>query len=227
MDRDQKRSFKDEIYDQFARIGKAFSSARRLELIDLLAQCERSVEELAEETGMSVANTSRHLQVLRRERLVRRRKEGTYVYYTLAGSEVYRAWKAVRSLAESRLAEIEDTVERYLTDRDQLEALTTEELEERLEEENVILLDVRPEDEYRSGHIPGARSVPVDKLETRFDELPEEGEVVAYCRGPYCVFSDEAVRRLQDEGRTARRLEGGLPDWAAEGRPVENDSHSL
>lgn len=226
MDRDQKRSFKDEIYDQFARIGKAFSSARRLELIDLLAQCERSVEELADETDMSVANTSRHLQVLRRERLVRRRKEGTYVYYTLAGTEVYRAWKAVRSLAESRLAEIEETVERYLTDREQFEAITTDELEDRLEKDNVILLDVRPEEEYQSSHIPGARSVPVDKLETRIDELPEEGEIVAYCRGPYCVFSDEAVRRLHGKGRRAHRLEGGLPDWAAEGRPVEDSAQS-
>lgn len=226
MDRDRKRSFKEEIYDQFARIGKAFSSARRLELIDLLAQTERSVEELAEETGMSVANTSRHLQVLRRERLVRRRKEGTYVYYTLAGTEVYDAWKAVRALAESRLAEIEDTVQRYLSDREQLEALTTEELEDRLAEDGVIVLDVRPEEEYRSGHIPGARSVPVDRLESRLDELPEEGEIVAYCRGPYCVFSDEAVRRLQEEGRTAHRLEGGLPDWEAEGRPVEESASS-
>ncbi len=226
MDRDQKRSFKDEIYDQFARIGKAFSSARRLEVIDLLAQCERSVEELAEETGMSVANTSRHLQVLRRERLVRRRKEGTYVYYSLAGSEVFQAWTSVRSLAESRLAEVEDTVERYLTDRDQLEALTPDELEDRLEKDDVILLDVRPEEEYRTGHIPGARSVPVDTLEARLEELPDDGEVVAYCRGPYCVFSDEAVRRLQEEGWTARRLEGGLPDWAAEGRPVEGRSRS-
>lgn len=226
MDPERKRAFKDEIYEQFARIGKVFSSARRLELIDLLAQSERTVEELAEGTEMSVANTSRHLQVLRRERLVRRRKEGTYVYYSLAGKEVYRAWRALRVLGESRIAEIEDTVERYLTDRDQLEAITTEELEARMENEEVIVLDVRPEEEYRSGHIPGARSVPVDRLEDRLEELPEEEEIVAYCRGPYCVFSDDAVRRLQSEGRMARRLEGGLPDWEAEGRPVEQEPSS-
>lgn len=221
MEDSQKRSFKDEIYDQFARIGKAFSSARRLELVDLLAQTERTVEELAEETGMSVANTSRHLQVLRRERLVRRRKEGTYVHYTLAGPEVYRAWKAVRALAEVRLAEIDDTVRRYLTDRDQFEAVTAGELEARLDDEDVIVLDVRPTEEYRAGHIPGARSVPIDRLEEHLDALPEDKEVVAYCRGPYCVFSDAAVRRLRARGRKARRLEVGLPDWVAEGRPVE------
>jgi rhodanese-related sulfurtransferase len=224
MDNARKRSFKDEVYEQFARIGKAFSSASRLELIDLLAQGERAVEELAEETDMSVANTSRHLQVLRRERLVRRRKEGTYVYYTLAGSEVYRAWTAVRSLAESRLAEVEETVRRYLTDRKELEAVTAAELETRLEREDVIVLDVRPEAEYRDGHIPGAQSIPVDRLEEHLDQLPEGQEIVAYCRGPYCVYSDEAVRRLRSTGRSARRLDEGLPGWKAAGRPVETAS---
>jgi rhodanese-related sulfurtransferase len=220
MDNDRKRAFKDELYDQFARIGKAFSSASRLELIDLLAQRERTVDELAEETDMSVANTSRHLQVLKGERLVRRRKDGTRAYYTLAGPEVYRAWKAVRSLAESRLAEIEETVKRYLTDRDQMEALTAEELEQRLDSDDVLVLDVRPEAEYRAGHIPGARSLPVDQLEHRLDELPEDKEIVAYCRGPYCVYSDDAIRRLREEGYEARRLDGGLPDWTVEDREV-------
>lgn len=226
MDYDRKRSFKNAIYGQFARIGKAFSSASRLELIDLLAQGERTVEELAEATDLSVANTSRHLQVLRRERLVRRRKEGTYVHYTLAGPEVYRAWKAVRALAEARLAEVEETVRHYLTDRDQLEAVTAEELEARLDDEEMIVLDVRPEEEYQAGHIPGARSIPVDQLEAHLDELPEDKEIVAYCRGPYCVFSDEAVRQLRDTGRTAYRLKEGLPDWTAEDRPTEQHSHS-
>ncbi len=222
MDPAQKRSFKDEIYDQFARIGKALSSASRLELIDLLAQRERTVDELAEETDMSVANTSRHLQVLKGERLVRRRKEGTRAYYTLAGPEVYRAWKAVRTLAESRLPEIEETVRRYLTDRDKMEALSPEELEERIENDDILVLDVRPEEEYETGHIPGARSIPLNRLEERLGELPEEKEIVAYCRGPYCVYSDEAVRQLRDAGRDARRLTEGLPDWAVEGRPVED-----
>lgn len=222
MKPETKRAFKDRIYDQFARIGKAFSSPRRLELIDLLAQGERAVEELADATGMSVANTSRHLQVLRRARLVRRRKVGTYAHYGLAGPEVVEAWRAVRSLAESRLAEIEATVERFLDDREQFEAVSADELAARLDDEGVVVLDVRPEREYRAGHIAGARSVPLDELEDRIHELPPDVEIVAYCRGPYCVFSDEAVRRLRGHGLRASRLEEGLPDWAAEGRPVES-----
>jgi len=221
MDAERKRAFKDEIYEQFARIGKAFSSASRLELIDLLAQGERTVDELAEETEMSVANTSRHLQVLKGERLVRRRKEGTRAYYTLAGPEVYRAWKAVRTLAEARLAEVEETVKRYLSDREEMEALSPEELQERLEQDDVLVLDVRPEEEYEAGHIPGARSIPIDRLEARLEELPEDKDIVAYCRGPYCVYSDDAVRELREKGRNALRLTEGLPDWLVEGRPVE------
>jgi len=222
MENEQKRAFKDEIYEQFARIGKAFSSGSRLELIDLLAQQERTVDELAEETEMSVANTSRHLQVLKGERLVRRRKDGTRAYYRLAGPEVYRAWKAMRSLAETRLAEVEETVKRYLSDRDEMEALSQEELEERLERDDVLVLDVRPEEEFEAGHIPGARSIPVDRLEEHLDELPEDRDIVAYCRGPYCVYSDDAVRKLREKGRNARRLSGGLPDWLVEGRSVEH-----
>lgn len=221
MDNDRKRAFKDEIYEQFARIGKAFSSASRLELIDLMAQGERTVEELADETEMSVANTSRHLQVLKGERLVRRRKEGTRAYYTLAGPEVYRAWKAVRTLAEARLAEVEETVKRYLSDREEMEALSPEELEERLKRDDVLVLDVRPEEEYEAGHIPGARSIPIDQLAEHLEELPDDRDIVAYCRGPYCVYSDDAVRELREKGREAFRLTEGLPDWLVEGRPVE------
>lgn len=221
MEIEAKRAFKDEIYEQFARIGKAFSSASRLELIDLLAQRERRVDDLAEETGMSVANTSRHLQVLRRERLVQRRKDGTRAFYTLADPSVYRAWRALRALAETRLAEVETTVQHYLTDRASMTALSAEELKTRLERDDVILLDVRPEPEYDAGHIPGARSLPIDELAAHIEALPGGHEVVAYCRGPYCVYSDEAVRRLRDRGYEAHRLAGGLPDWAAAGHPVE------
>ena len=221
MENDQKRAFKDELYDQFARIGKAFSSASRLELIDLLAQCERTVDELAEETDMSVANTSRHLQVLKKDRLVRRRKEGTRAYYRLAGPEVYRAWRSMRAMAESRLSEIEETVQHYLSDREEMEALSPDELETRLQDDDVVVLDVRPEQEYATGHIPGAHSIPVDQIEDHLDELPEDKEIVAYCRGPYCVYSDDAVRHLREEGRTAYRLTEGLPDWAVTGRSVE------
>lgn len=220
MDAETKRSFKDELYEQFARIGKAFSSPKRLEMLDLLAQTERSVEALAEAMDMSVANTSRHLQMLRKERLVRRRKDGTYVYYALASPDVHRAWKAVRTLAEARLPAVKETVRRYLTDRDRLDAITADKLEERLESDETLVLDVRPAEEYRAGHIPGARSVPVDQLEERLDELPEGQEIVAYCRGPYCVYSDDAVRRLQENGLEARRLEEGIVDWVADGRPV-------
>ena len=226
MNKEQKRSFKEELYEQFARIGKALASPRRLELIDLLAQSERGVQELAAESEMSVANTSRHLQILRDERLVRTRKEGTYVYYRLASPEVYRAWQAVRAVGEARLADLDRVVERYLSDRDQFEAVTTEDLESRLDREEVVVLDVRPKAEYQAGHIPGARSIPVDELEGRLDELPEKQDIVAYCRGPYCVFSDEAVQKLQEAGRKALRLSGGLPDWGAEGRPVEDGRQS-
>ncbi|MFO8098019.1 MAG: metalloregulator ArsR/SmtB family transcription factor [Salinibacter sp.] len=221
MEKSQKRAFKDEIYEQFARIGKAFSSASRLELLDLMAQRERSVEELARETEMSVANTSRHLQVLKRERLVRRRKDGTRAYYTLADPEVYRAWKAVRTLAESRLAEVEETVRRYLSDRTHLDGITAEELERRIEEDDVLVLDVRPKEEYQAGHIPGARSLPIGQIEEHLKELPKDRAIVAYCRGPYCVYSDEAVRRLRADGHEAHRLRAGLSDWRADGRPVE------
>ena len=222
MDPDRKRSFKNELYDQFARMGKSFSSASRLELIDLLAQRERTVDELAEETDMSVANTSRHLQVLKKERLVRRRKEGTRAYYRLAGPEVYRAWRAMRAMAESRLAEIEETVQHYLSDREEMKALSPDELENRLQDDDVVVLDVRPEEEYETGHIPGAHSIPVDQIEDHLDELPDDKEIVAYCRGPYCVYSDDAVRHLREEGRTAYRLTEGLPGWAVTGRMVED-----
>ena len=222
MDPAKKRRFKTELYEQFARIGDAFSSPRRLEMIDLLAQSEWSVDELAGEMEMSSANTSRHLQILREAQLVNRRREGTYIYYSLADRRVYEAWKSVRELAESRLGDVRRVVEDYLSDRDELEEMTTAELAERLEQsgEDVLLLDVRPEREYREGHIPRARSLPVDELEDRLDELPEDREIVAYCRGPYCVFSDQAVEKLREAGFAARRLEEGLPDWTAEGHSV-------
>lgn len=221
MDKLKKRSFKNEVYEQFARIGKAFSSPARLELIDLLAQCERSVEELAEETDMSIANTSQHLQKLKSDRLVQRRKEGTRAYYSLPGPEVYLAWKAVRVLAESRLPEVDEAVEHYLSARDQLVALSPDELEQRIKQDDIVVLDVRPEEEYEAGHIPGARSAPLDELDEHIDDLPSDTDIAAYCRGPYCVYSDDAVRRLQDNGYDALRLTKGLPDWLVEGRPVE------
>jgi rhodanese-related sulfurtransferase len=216
------REFKDRLFGQFARIGKALSSPRRLEIVDLLAQGERTVEEIAGETAMSVASASQHLQVLKAARMVEARREGLYAHYRLADEDVFRTWQAVRALAESRLSEVDGVVDAYLDDRDALEAVDAAELMERLNDGSVIVLDVRPEEEYRAGHIPGALSVPVDALEAALQTLPRDREIVAYCRGPYCVFSDEAVALLGSRGFRARRLRQGLPDWRAGGFPVEN-----
>ena len=215
------REFKDRLFGQFARIGKALSSPRRLEIVDLLAQGERTVEEIAKETSMSVASASQHLQMLKAARMVETRREGLYMHYRLADEDVFRTWQAVRALAESRLSEVDVVVEAYLTDRDALEAVDSSDLLERLRDGSVVVLDVRPEEEYRAGHISGALSVPVDALEAALKILPRDREVIAYCRGPYCVFSDEAVAFLRARGYRARRLRQGLPDWRAAGMPVE------
>jgi rhodanese-related sulfurtransferase len=218
------RDFKDRRFEQFARIGKALASPKRLEILDLLAQGERTVEEIARETAMPVANASQHLQVLKGARMVEFRREGLYAYYRLADESVFRTWQAVRTLGETRLAEIDRVVETFLEDRDALEAVGAAALMERLSDGNVVVLDVRPEEEYRAGHIPGALSVPVDVLEGALQSLPKNKEIVAYCRGPYCVFSDEAVTLLRSRGYQARRLGEGLPDWRAKGLPVETAS---
>jgi rhodanese-related sulfurtransferase len=217
----ENREFKDRLFEQFARLGKALASPKRLEIVDLLAQGERSVEEIARETAMSVASASQHLQVLKAARMVEARREGLYIHYRLSDENVFRTWQAVRALGESRLAEVDRVVEAYLEDRAALEAVDATELMERLSEGSVVVLDVRPEKEYRAGHIPGALSVPLDALEAALQTLPREREVVAYCRGPYCVFSDEAVAFLRARGYRARRLRQGLPDWRAAGMPVE------
>jgi rhodanese-related sulfurtransferase len=221
MDAKAHREFKDRLFGHFARVGKALSNPRRLEIVDLLAQGERTVEEIARETSMSVASASQHLQALKAARMVEARREGRYMHYSLADEDVFRTWQAVRALAESRLSEIDGVVEAYLVDRDALEAVDASDLLERLRDGSVVVLDVRPEEEYRAGHIPGALSVPVDALEAALKTLPRDREVVAYCRGPYCVFSDEAVAFLRARGYRARRLRQGLPDWRAAGMPVE------
>src|SRR5215211_6508621 len=221
MDTSDHREFKDRLFEQFARVGKALANPRRLEIVDLLPQGERTVEEIAMETSMSVASASQHLQALKAARMVEVRREGLYMHYRLADEDVFRTWQAVRDLAESRLAEVDRMVEAYLEDRDALEAVDAIELMERLSDEGVVVLDVRPEEEYRAGHIPGALSVPVDTLEAALQTLPRDQEIVAYCRGPYCMFSDEAVALLRSRGYWARRLRQGLPDWRAAGMPVE------
>lgn len=212
---------KGRVFAQFERIGKALASSRRLELLDVLAQGERSVEDLHAETGMSVANTSQHLQVLRRARLVETRKDGSHVFYRLADERVFSLFQAVRDVAQSRLAEIDRITRDFREGSDHFEPVGMEELHERMRTDDIVLIDVRPPVEFASGHIPGARSIPGDEMEERLAEIPIGAEIVAYCRGPYCVIADEAVERLRREGRSARRLDLGFPDWKAAGFPVK------
>lgn len=216
-----KQEFKVRLFEEFARIGKALSSCRRLELLELLAQGERAVEELAVETGMSIANTSQHLQVLRSAYLVDVRRQGTYARYRLSDENVLRLWLNLREVGEMQLAEIERVVESFFKDRKGLAAITCEDLLQQLEAGSVVVLDVRPEQEYRSGHIRGARSIPVEELATRLKEISKKKMIVAYCRGPYCVFADDAVKTLRKQGLRATRLTEGFPDWKMRGFPVE------
>jgi rhodanese-related sulfurtransferase/DNA-binding transcriptional ArsR family regulator len=215
------RAAKTALFDAFARAAKALASGRRIELLDVLANGERTVEALAGEVGLSVANTSQHLQILRQAGLVSSRRAGTSVHYRLAAPEVFELWRTLRALAASRLAEVERLAAAYLGARDQLEPVTREELARRLENgDPVLVLDVRPAAEHAAGHLPGAVSIPVEELHRRMAELPRDREIVAYCRGPYCAFAHEAVELLRDEGFAARRLEDGLPEWQAAGLAV-------
>jgi rhodanese-related sulfurtransferase len=205
------------LFEQFARVGQALGSAARLELVDLLAQGERSVEDLARAAGLSVANASQHLQALRRAGLVEARRDGPRVIYRLAGPEIVRLWSDLRSVAAARLGDVERAARQYLGD--EVEALGHDELVERLRRGDVVVIDVRPRVEFAAGHIQGARSVPIEELEARLAELPPDAEVVAYCRGPYCVYAHEAVRRLRAAGHEARRLADGWPEWQLAGLP--------
>ena len=215
------RAAKTALFDAFARAAKALASGRRIELLDVLANGERTVEVLAGEVGLSVANTSQHLQVLRQAGLVTSQREGTSVHYRLAAPEVFDFWRALRTLAASRLAEVERLAAAYLDGRDQLEPVTRQELARRLQEgDDLVVLDVRPAAEHAAGHLPGAVSIPVDELRWRLAELPRDREIVAYCRGPYCAFAHDAVALLRQEGFEARRLEDGLPEWQAAGLAV-------
>ena len=215
------RAAKTALFDEFARAAKALASGRRIELLDVLANGERTVEALAGEVGLTVANTSQHLQILRQAGLVSSRREGTSVHYRLAGPEVFELWRTLRTLAASRLAEVERLTVAYLGGRDELEPVTREELARRLQDgDDLVVLDVRPAAEYAAGHLPGAVSIPVGELRRRLAELPGDREIVAYCRGPYCAFAHEAVGLLREEGYAARRLEDGLPEWQAAGLAV-------
>lgn len=208
------------LYREFARMGKALSSPRRVDLLDLLSQGEMDVETLATRSGLTGKNTSAHLRTLRECRLVETRKEGTRVYYRLAGEEVFTFLRELQRLAGERLAEVDRVVREFYRDPDGLEPVTPDELLRRMDAGEVVLLDVRPEDEYRAGHIPGARSVPMAELRQRLRRLPRDREIVAYCRGPYCLLSVEAVALLRREGFGARLMRGGLPDFRAAGHTV-------
>ena len=215
------RAAKTALFDEFARAAKALASGRRIELLDVLANGERTVEALATEVGLSVANTSQHLQILRQAGLVAGRRQGTSIFYRLAGPQVFQLWQALRTLAASQLAEVERLAATYLGDRDELEPVTREELARRLDDgDDLVVLDVRPAPEHAAGHLPGAVSIPFGELRRRLAELPRDREIVAYCRGPYCAFAHEAVTLLREEGFSARRLEDGLPEWQAAGLVV-------
>ena len=215
------RELKRALFDEFGRIGKALASGRRIELVDVLANGERTVEALAGEVGLSVANTSQHLQILRQAGLITGRRHGTSVHYRLAGPEVFELWQALRTLTGARSAEVERLAAAYLGGRDELEPVTRQELVRRLEDgDRLVVLDVRPAAEHAAGHLPGAVSIPVGELRRRLAELPGDREIVAYCRGPYCAFAPEAVAVLRQAGFSARRLEDGLPEWQAAGLAV-------
>lgn len=218
------RQFKDSIYEQFARLGKAVSAPKRLELLDLLCQGPRTVEALAEQAAISVANASQHLQILRAARLVEAERKGLHVEYRLANEQVCRFFHSLRGLAETRLAEVEQVTRAYLTERGAMEAVQSNELVRRVRDGEVTVLDVRPSEEYRAGHIPGALSVPLSVLKKRLAELPKNREVVAYCRGRYCVMAIEAVELLRKKGFKAHRMEQGVVDWRARGWRVETSA---
>jgi rhodanese-related sulfurtransferase len=205
------RSEKDALFEAIALMGKAFASPRRLELLDLLAQAPRTVDDLARASEQSMANTSQHLQALHAAGMVTRTREGTSVRYALAGEEALEAWLAIRDASVARLAEVERAAREYLGE--EVETIGRDELIERLRRGDVVLVDVRPGEEYAAGHIEGARSIPIDELRDRLAELPADREVVAYCRGPFCAYAHQAVRTLQAAGRAARRIEEGWPEW--------------
>lgn len=214
------RAFKDALYAQFARIGHAVSTPKRLEILDLLGQSERTVANLAELTATPVKNTSAHLRALRAAGMVETRKAGPHVFYRLADDRVHRLLRELQALAHGRLAEVERVTQQYLDGRDALEPLSARELERRLRDGDVTVIDVRPREEYEAGHIPGALSMPVEQLKRGRAAPPRSREIVAYCRGRYCVYAVEAVMLLRKRGYRARRLIDGLPGWRDEGRKV-------
>ena len=216
------RIAKDALYDGFAEVAKALGNGRRAEIVDVLAQGERHVEEIATEIDQSVANTSFHLRALAAVGLVATRRDGTRIYYRLASEQVGELWAALRQVAVAHHATLDDLATAYLGRRDGLDQIHRDELARRLHDGDLIVVDVRPEPEYGAGHIAGAVSIPIDRLARQLRSLPPDVDVIAYCRGPYCVFADDAVRLLRRRGRRARRLEDGYPEWQRAGLPVES-----
>ncbi len=214
-------NFKHDLFAQFARVAKAFGNANRLELLEFLAQGERSVDALATVSGLSIANTSQHLQHLRQAGLVLTHKEGLKVYYRLSGDDVIGLLDCLRGVAERRVAEVDRLIETYLTVKDNLEPIASDELLQRVNDGLVTVIDVRPVEEYEAGHLAGAINIPLGELDSRLDKLVASKEIVAYCRGPHCVLAFDAVARLRDKGLDARRLDGGYPEWRVAGLPVE------
>jgi rhodanese-related sulfurtransferase len=214
------RAAKDALYEAFAEVAKAMSSGRRAEIVDVLAQGERSVEDVATELDQSVANTSHHLRAMARAGLVTTRREGTRIFYGLASDRVAELWSALRDVASEHVAGLDRLAGAYLGDRDGIDVIDRDELATRLKRREILVLDVRPEAEYEAGHIAGARSVPIAELRRHLRVLPKDAEVVAYCRGPYCVYADDAVRELNRKGFRARRLIDGFPEWKRAGLPV-------
>ncbi len=212
------------LYDALAEAAKALANGRRAELVDILAQGERSVEELAAEIGQSVANTSQHLQRLLRSGLVESRREGTRIFYSLSGPIVFALWRTMRQAAEEHVEGLEQLASDYLGDRSTLRTITRDDLRRRLRDGDVVVIDVRPEAEYTAGHIRGAITIPIGELKARLSDIPDGARVVAYCRGPYCVYADDAVRIVSGRGFDAARLEDGFPEWVAALLPVEGST---
>lgn len=214
------RETKNALFDAFAEVAKALASGRRAEIVDVLAQAERSVDDIAAEIDQSVANTSHHLQALTRAGLLTSRREGTRVFYALASPRVAELWASLRDVAAEHVAGIEKLATAYLGDRRDVEAITRAELASRLRRRNVVVIDVRPTAEYAAGHIPGARSVPPDEVRQHLRAIPKDSDIVAYCRGPFCVYADDVVRSFRRRGIRARRLEDGFPEWQRAGHEV-------
>lgn len=216
-----KREFKDKVYSELAKITKSMANPHRLEIIELLAQGEFSVEQIADHTNVSIANASQHLQVLKVAQLVEINRQGNFIYYRLSNSNVFKAWKALRELGVERIAAIEKVVKEFRKSKFNFETVTIDELIEKLDSGKVTILDVRPESEFKQGHIANAVSIPIDELSKRLKELPKRTEIIAYCRGPFCVYADEAVNILTKAGYKATRLEEGFPDWKLQDLPIE------